>query len=287
MLRYLRRLSARDYALDRGMIPLGSCTMKLNATTEMEPISLPGLRRPAPVRAGRGRRRLPRSWSSELEGWLAEVTGYDRVSIQPNAGSQGELAGLLAIRGYHRANGDAAPRRLPDPVVGPRHQRRLGGDGRDAGRRGEGRRRRLGRPRRPARAVRGARRRPRRDHGDLPVDARRLRGHHHRAVRDRARARRPGVRRRRQPQRAARLRQARRVRRRRLAPQPAQDVLHPARRRRPGRRARSRVRAHLAPYLPSHADAPRARRSARASARSARRRTARPASCRSRGPTSG
>ena len=59
MLRYLRKLSARDYALDRGMIPLGSCTMKLNATTEMEPISLPGLRRPAPVRAGRGRRRLP------------------------------------------------------------------------------------------------------------------------------------------------------------------------------------------------------------------------------------
>ena len=61
MLRYLRRLSARDYALDRGMIPLGSCTMKLNATTEMEPISLPGLRRPAPVRAGRGRRRLRRT----------------------------------------------------------------------------------------------------------------------------------------------------------------------------------------------------------------------------------
>ena len=95
-----------------------------------------GLRRPAPVRAGRGRRRLPRSWSTELEGWLAEVTGYDRVSIQPNAGSQGELAGLLAIRGYHRANGDAERDVCLIPSLGARHQRRLGGDGRDAGRRG-------------------------------------------------------------------------------------------------------------------------------------------------------
>ncbi|MEN8675095.1 aminomethyl-transferring glycine dehydrogenase [Nocardioides sp.] len=105
MLRYLRRLSARDYALDRGMIPLGSCTMKLNATTEMEPVSLPGfadLHPFAPAEDARGYRRLV----EELEGWLAEVTGYDRVSIQPNAGSQGELAGLLAIRGYHHARGD-------------------------------------------------------------------------------------------------------------------------------------------------------------------------------------
>jgi glycine dehydrogenase len=107
MLRYLRRLSGRDYALDRGMIPLGSCTMKLNATTEMEPISLPGfadLHPFAPAEDAAGYRQLV----GELETWLAEVTGYDRVSIQPNAGSQGELAGLLAIRGYHRANGEAA-----------------------------------------------------------------------------------------------------------------------------------------------------------------------------------
>ncbi|MEO9323938.1 aminomethyl-transferring glycine dehydrogenase [Nocardioides sp. C4-1] len=105
MLRYLRTLSARDYALDRGMIPLGSCTMKLNATTEMEPVSLPGfadLHPFAPAEDAAGYRRLV----DELEGWLAEVTGYDRVSIQPNAGSQGELAGLLAIRGYHRSRGD-------------------------------------------------------------------------------------------------------------------------------------------------------------------------------------
>ncbi|SDS02412.1 glycine dehydrogenase (decarboxylating) alpha subunit /glycine dehydrogenase (decarboxylating) beta subunit [Nocardioides scoriae] len=105
MLRYLRRLSARDYALDRGMIPLGSCTMKLNATTEMEPVSLPGfadLHPFAPAEDARGYHRL----IGQLESWLAVVTGYDEVSIQPNAGSQGELAGLLAIRGYHRANGD-------------------------------------------------------------------------------------------------------------------------------------------------------------------------------------
>ena len=105
MLRYLRRLSARDYALDRGMIPLGSCTMKLNATSEMEPISLPGfadLHPFAPAEDTLGYQRLV----ADLEGWLAEVTGYDRVSIQPNAGSQGELAGLLAIRGYHQSRGD-------------------------------------------------------------------------------------------------------------------------------------------------------------------------------------
>ncbi len=106
MLRYLRRLSARDYALDRGMIPLGSCTMKLNATTEMEPVSLPGfadLHPFAPAEDAVGYQTLV----AQLEAWLASVTGYDRVSIQPNAGSQGELAGLLAIRGYHRSRGDA------------------------------------------------------------------------------------------------------------------------------------------------------------------------------------
>jgi len=107
MLRYLRRLSDRDYALDRGMIPLGSCTMKLNATAEMEPISLPGfadLHPFVPAPDAEGNRRLV----ADLEGWLAEITGYDRVSIQPNAGSQGELAGLLAIRGYHRSRGEEA-----------------------------------------------------------------------------------------------------------------------------------------------------------------------------------
>jgi glycine dehydrogenase len=105
MLRYLRRLADRDYALDRGMIPLGSCTMKLNATTEMEPVTWPefGALHPfAPAEQAQGYLTLIR----QLEDQLAEVTGYDKVSLQPNAGSQGELAGLLAVRAYHRANGD-------------------------------------------------------------------------------------------------------------------------------------------------------------------------------------
>ncbi len=105
MLRYLRRLSDRDYALDRGMIPLGSCTMKLNATTEMEPVTWPefGALHPfAPADQAEGFLTL----IGELEERLAEVTGYDKVSIQPNAGSQGELAGLLAVRAYHRSRGE-------------------------------------------------------------------------------------------------------------------------------------------------------------------------------------
>jgi glycine dehydrogenase len=107
MMRYLKYLADKDYALDRGMIPLGSCTMKLNAATEMEAVTWPefsGLHPFAPEADVAGYLEL----IGQLEGWLAEVTGYDRVSLQPNAGSQGELAGLLAIRGYHRANGDAA-----------------------------------------------------------------------------------------------------------------------------------------------------------------------------------
>ncbi|WP_031164583.1 aminomethyl-transferring glycine dehydrogenase [Streptosporangium roseum] len=106
MLRYLRRLQDKDIALDRSMIPLGSCTMKLNATTEMEPITWPefaGLHPYAPQEQAAGYLELIK----ELEGWLAEVTGYDAVSIQPNAGSQGEFAGLLAIRAYHKARGES------------------------------------------------------------------------------------------------------------------------------------------------------------------------------------
>ncbi|MFJ6197935.1 aminomethyl-transferring glycine dehydrogenase [Micromonospora sp. NPDC092111] len=105
MLRYLRRLADFDYALDRGMIPLGSCTMKLNATTEMEPVTWPEFAHVhpfAPDAQTAGYREL----IAQLEGWLAEVTGYDAVSVQPNAGSQGELAGLLAIRAYHRDRGE-------------------------------------------------------------------------------------------------------------------------------------------------------------------------------------
>ncbi|HSL25182.1 MAG TPA: aminomethyl-transferring glycine dehydrogenase, partial [Acidimicrobiia bacterium] len=109
MLRYLRLLADRDLALDRTMIPLGSCTMKLNATTEMMPITLPGFARIhpfAPLDQAQGYLELIR----RLEAFLVEITGYDRVSLQPNAGSQGELAGLLAIRAYHRSRGDAQRR---------------------------------------------------------------------------------------------------------------------------------------------------------------------------------
>ena len=105
MMRYLRQLQDRDYALDRGMIPLGSCTMKLNAATEMEAVTWPefaAVHPFAPAADVAGSLEL----IDQLEAWLADVTGYDTVSLQPNAGSQGELAGLLAIRGYHRSRGD-------------------------------------------------------------------------------------------------------------------------------------------------------------------------------------
>jgi glycine dehydrogenase len=105
MLRYLRRLADYDVALDRAMIPLGSCTMKLNATTEMEPVTWPEFARIhpfAPSAQAAGYMAL----IADLERWLAEVTGYDAVSLQPNAGSQGEFAGLLAIRAWHRDRGE-------------------------------------------------------------------------------------------------------------------------------------------------------------------------------------
>tara|TARA_B100001939_G_scaffold196875_1_gene169435 strand:- start:2507 stop:4327 length:1821 start_codon:yes stop_codon:yes gene_type:complete len=105
MLRYIRRLSDKDLALDRTMIPLGSCTMKLNATTEMIPISwdeFANIHPFVPAKQRKGYDQL----ISELEEWLVKITGYAAVSLQPNAGSQGEFAGLLAIRSYHRANGD-------------------------------------------------------------------------------------------------------------------------------------------------------------------------------------
>jgi glycine dehydrogenase len=105
MLRYLRRLADRDVALDRAMIPLGSCTMKLNATTEMEPVTWPAFAQIhpfAPLDQAQGYLEL----IHDLEADLAEITGYDAVSLQPNAGSQGELAGLLAIAKYHQSRGE-------------------------------------------------------------------------------------------------------------------------------------------------------------------------------------
>ena len=106
MLRYLRTLADRDLALDRTMIPLGSCTMKLNATTEMEAVTWPefaSLHPFAPAEQSQGSRLL----IQQLSDWLVAITGYDAVSLQPNAGSQGEFAGLLAIRNYHDSRGDS------------------------------------------------------------------------------------------------------------------------------------------------------------------------------------
>jgi glycine dehydrogenase len=101
MMRYLRRLASRDIALDRAMIPLGSCTMKLNATTEMVPVTyrlFAALHPFVPLEQAQGYQQL----FEELEEQLCEITGFAAMSFQPNAGSQGEYAGLLVIRKYHR-----------------------------------------------------------------------------------------------------------------------------------------------------------------------------------------
>ena len=114
MLRYLRRLEARDLSLTTSMIPLGSCTMKLNATAEMFPMSWPEFAQAASVCAGRPDAGY-REMCEQLEDWLAEITGFAAVSLQPNAGSQGEYAGLLAIREYHAVARRSASQHLPHP----------------------------------------------------------------------------------------------------------------------------------------------------------------------------
>jgi glycine dehydrogenase len=106
MLRYIKRLEAKDLSLCHSMISLGSCTMKLNAASEMLPVSWPGFSRIHPF-APAGQTAGYRELFRQLEGWLAEITGFAAVSLQPNAGSQGEYAGLLAIRAYHQARGEA------------------------------------------------------------------------------------------------------------------------------------------------------------------------------------
>ena len=105
MLRYMRKLSDRDLALDRAMIPLGSCTMKLNATTEMVPLTWPEFASLHPF-APRDQALGYHALFERLEQWLCDITGYDAISLQPNSGAQGEYAGLLAIRAYHLARGE-------------------------------------------------------------------------------------------------------------------------------------------------------------------------------------
>ncbi|MBV8926405.1 MAG: aminomethyl-transferring glycine dehydrogenase, partial [Bradyrhizobium sp.] len=106
MLRYMRRLSDRDLALDRAMIPLGSCTMKLNATSEMIPLTWPAFATLHPF-APREQAQGYHALFARLEKWLCDITGYDAISLQPNSGAQGEYAGLLAIRAYHAAAGQS------------------------------------------------------------------------------------------------------------------------------------------------------------------------------------
>ena len=282
MMRYLRALSDKDIALDRSMIPLGSCTMKLNAAAEMEPITWPEFARQhpfAPASDTPGLRKL----IADLESWLIQLTGYDAVSLQPNAGSQGEYAGLLAIQAYHASRGDAERNicLIPSSAHGTNAaSAALAG----------------------MRVVVVACR----ENGDVDLDDLRAKVAEHAervaalmitypsthgvyehdvadicaAVHDVGgqvyvdganlnASGRPGP--------------TRQVRRRRQPPEPAQDVLHPARRWRPGRRPGGGALASGA--VP--AGPPAGRRARRRPTPCRRRRTARRRSCRSRGRTSG
>ena len=251
MLRYMRRLEARDLSLTHAMIPLGSCTMKLNATAEMMPVTWPEWGRAAPVRARRADAGLPRAVHAAGADAVRRSPASPATSLQPNAGSQGEYAGLLVIRAYHESRGQghrnvclipsSAHGTNPASAVMAGYQVVVvacddGGnvDLADL----------------QAKAARAQGHAGGAD-GDVPVDARRVRGGDQRDLRHRPRARRPGVHGRREPERAGRAVPPRRHRRGRLPHQPAQDVLHPARRRRPGHGA-DRVAAHLAPFLPGH-----------------------------------
>ncbi len=136
MLRYMRKLSDRDLALDRAMIPLGSCTMKLNATTEMVPLTWPEFASLHPF-APRDQAQGYHALFERLEQWLCDITGYDAISLQPNSGAQGEYAGLLAIRAYHIARGEGHRRicLIPSSAHGtnPASAHMAGMDGRRGG----------------------------------------------------------------------------------------------------------------------------------------------------------
>ena len=251
LLRYMRKLADRDLALDRAMIPLGSCTMKLNATTEMIPVTWPAFGALHPF-APREQAAGYQAMFEQLKQWLVDITGYDAISLQPNSGAQGEYAGLLAIRGYHASRGESHRTvcLIPSSAHGtnPATASMVGMsvvvvacdaegnvDVDDLKREGQGQRRQ----------ARG-------DHDHLSLDARRVRGGDPRDLRGRACAWRTGLSRRRQSQRTGRPVAAGRLRRRRQPPQPAQDLLHSARRRRSRAWARSASRSICAPFLPGH-----------------------------------
>ncbi len=132
MMRYIRRLERKDVGLDTSMIPLGSCTMKLNAASEMIPVTWPEFSAPSIRSPRRSRLQGYAQIFRELETALCRITGFAAVSLQPNSGAQGEFAGLMTIRAYHRDRGDSRPQRRPDSIVGARHQSGQRGDGRHA-----------------------------------------------------------------------------------------------------------------------------------------------------------
>ena len=232
MTRYMRRLADRDLALDRAMIPLGSCTMKLNATAEMMAALLARVRRHPPFRAVRPDRGLYRGDRRHHRQVLCD----HRLRCLLDAaelGGAGRVCGAPDHPGVSRQPRRGAPRRLPDPDLGAWHQPGERADGRHEGRRGQVGRERRHRSRRLPRQG-GGERRPARGLDDhLSLDARRLRGDGARGLRDHPRAWRAGLSRRRQHERAGRAGAPRRHRLGRQSPEPAQDLLHPARRRRP------------------------------------------------------
>ncbi len=282
MMRYLRALADKDLALDRSMIPLGSCTMKLNAAAEMESITWPEFARQhpfAPASDTPGLRRL----IADLETWLVQMTGYDAVSLQPNAGSQGEYAGLLAIHAYHASRGE--PQRDVCLIPSSAH----GTNAASAALAG-------------MRVVVVACR----DNGDVDLDDLRAKVSEHAERLSTLMITYPsthGVYEQDIAEICAAVHDAGgqvyvdganlnalvgpgpagQVRRRRQPPEPAQDVLHPARWRRPGRRARWRRARIWRRSCPGIRWPP----SCRTVRRCRRRRTGRRRSCRSPGPTSG
>ena len=270
MLRYLRRLADRDIALDRSMIPLGSCTMKLNATSEMIPVTWPefGALHPfAPADQAEGYREM----IADLERMLCAATGYAAVSLQPNAGSQGEYAGLLMIQAYHASRGEAHRNvcLIPASAHGTNPA-----SAQMAGMQRRRRRLRRRRQRRPGRPRGEGATRTRANlaaimvtypstHGVFEAGIGRIceivHAHGGQVYVDGANL-----------NALVGLAAPGRVRRRRLAPEPAQDVLHSARRRRPGRRPdrrSARISRRSFPATATCRDDDRARtRSARSSA---------------------
>ena len=231
MMRYIRSLERKDVGLDTSMIPLGSCTMKLNAASEMYPVSWEEFSRMhpfAPADQTEGYRQI----CAELEDALCEITGFAAVSLQPNSGAQGEFAGLAVMRAYHQSRGEGAR----DVVLIPASAHGtnpasaiMAGFKVVVVAHGAERQRRRRRPEEEGRRAREGSRRPD-DH--VSLDARRVRGCDPRHLRHHSPVRRPGLHGRRQHERAGRADQPGDHRRRRVPPQPAQDVRDSARRRR-------------------------------------------------------